>query len=157
MLALVGAGWTLYRKLPPGQSLTTLNGAGNRTALMIVLRRPLDENIETSLSVPVELYSVDVAAVRREFFDPDNRRAERRTGMRFEDFLSRRMAGRPPINARFDERGQTTVSVAPGTWWIHATLGGAQNLEWRLPVNISGHEQTIELTSANAYARTESF
>ncbi|MFN2453216.1 MAG: hypothetical protein ABR577_03250 [Pyrinomonadaceae bacterium] len=156
VLALVGAGWAIYRTLPPGASIAT-NGAGSRTTLVIFLRRPFDESAETPLSVPVELYPVDVAAMRREFFDPDNRRAERRTGMRFDDFLARRMAGRPPVATRFDEHGQTMVTIAPGKWWVHATLTGAQNLEWRVPVNVSGREQSIELTPANAYARTESF
>lgn len=153
VLALIGAGWTLYRKLPVGQSLQNTNGAGGRTILSIVLRRPPDEDAAISLNVPVELYPVDVAAVRREFFDPDNHRA----GLRFETFLSQRMKGRPPVAAQLDEQGHTSVSVAPGKWWIHTMLPGTQSLEWRLPVNVSGQKLTIELTPANAYARTESF
>ncbi len=152
VLALVGAGWTLYRKLPVGQSLQT-NEAGGQTILSIVLRRPPDEDAATPLNMPVELYPVDVAAVRREFSDPDTHRA----GLRFETFLSQRMKGRTPVAAQLDEQGHTTISVAPGKWWIHTTLSGAQSLEWRLPANVSGQKLTIELTPANAYARTESF
>jgi len=153
VVALVGAGWALYRKLPDGGSLPT-NGAGGQTSVSIVLRRPPDDAAAaTALNVPVELYSVDVAAVRREFFDPDNRRA----GLRFETFLSQRMKGRPPVAAQLDAKGRTIVTVAPGKWWIHATLNSAQSLEWRLPVNVSGQKLTIELTPANAYTRTESF
>ncbi len=155
VVALVGAGWTLYRKLPDGGSLPVTNNAGGQTSVSIVLRRPPDEDAaKIALNVPVELYSVDVAAVRREFFDPDNRRA----GLRFETFLSQRMKKRPPVAAQLDAKGSTTLTVAPGKWWLHATLnGGAQSLEWRLPVNITGQKLTIELTPANAYTRTESF
>ncbi len=154
VVALVGAGWALYRKLPDGGSLPTMNGAGGQTSVSIMLRpAPSEDAAATALNVPVELYSVDVAAVRREFFDPDNRRA----GLRFETFLSQRMKGRPPVAAQLDATGHTTLSVAPGKWWIHATLIGAQSLEWRLPVNITGQRLTIELTPANAYTRTESF
>jgi hypothetical protein len=153
VLALVGAGWTLYHKLPNGASSETSNGAGAQTTLVILLRRPSDAAADLPLNTSVEIYPVDVAAVRREFFDPDNRRA----GMRFEQFLSKRMKGRPPVTAQFDGRGQTSVKIAPGKWWIHATLGSTQSLEWRLPVNVSGRQQTVELTAENAYARAESF
>ncbi len=154
VVALVGAGWALYRKLPDGGALPTTNNAGGQTSVSIVLRRPPDEDAANiALNVPVELYSVDVAAVRREFFDPDNRRA----GVRFETFLSQRMKKRPPVAAQLDVKGHTIVAVAPGKWWIHATLNGTQSLEWRLPVNVTGQTLTIELTSANAYTRTESF
>jgi hypothetical protein len=61
------------------------------------------------------------------------------------------------VRARLDERGQAIVSVRPGRWWIHALLSGSQNVEWRLPVNVAGRQQTIELTSGNIYARTKSF
>ncbi len=153
-MALVSAGWALYRKLPGGDALPPTNGAGGQTSVSIVLRRPPDEDAaKIALNVPVELYSVDVAAVRREFFDPDNRRA----GLRFETFLSQRMKKRPPVAAQLDAKGRAIVTVAPGKWWVHATLGGAQSLEWRLPVNITGQKLTIELTPANAYTRTESF
>ncbi len=152
VLALVGAGWTLYRKLPVGQSLHA-NSASGQTILSIVLRRPPNEDAATPLNMPVELYPVDVAAVRREFFDPDTHRA----GLRFETFLLQRMKGRPPVAAQLDGQGHTTVTIASGKWWIHTRLSGAQSLEWRLPINVSGQKLAIELTPANAYARTESF
>ncbi len=154
VVALVGAGWALYRKLPDGGSLPTMNNVGGQTSVSIMLRPPPDEDAaETALNVHVELYSVDVAAVRREFFDPDNHRA----GLRFETFLTQRMKKRPPVAAQLDAKGSTTLTIAPGKWWIHATLNGAQSLEWRLPVNVTGQKLTIELTPANAYTRTESF
>jgi hypothetical protein len=149
--ALVFAGWALYRRLPRAADDEAGVAQGARTTLLrIVLRREEpDANVVTD--VPVELYSIDVAAARREFED------ERRYGQRFEDFVTRRMGARQPVSARLDREGQALVAVSPGRWWVHATLAGADELTWRLPVNVAGREQTVELTSSNAYTRTKSF
>ncbi|HKP73105.1 MAG TPA: hypothetical protein VJT82_09230 [Pyrinomonadaceae bacterium] len=150
--ALVGAGWLVYRRLPHDDS-TRLGTAGlaRETLLRIVLRRTVEEGMPTADVIPVQLYSIDVAAAQREFFD------ERRPGMRFEDFMVRRMGARPPVKTQLDANGETIVSVPPGRWWVHATLAGAQETTWRLPVNVAGREQTVELTTANAYMRTKRF
>lgn len=146
--ALFGAGWTVYRRLPQDES----NGAraSQPTVLRVVLRR---EGLDAAsvADTKIELFPVDVAAARREFDD------ERRYGQRFEDFMTRRMGARQPVAARLDKDGQTLIAVAPGRWWVHATLAGADELTWRLPVNVAGREQTVELTEANAYTRTKSF
>ncbi len=69
-----------------------------------------------------------------------------------------RMGKRQPLTARFDERGETTISVPPGKWWVHAILPGAkEELTWYLPVNVSGRERIVELTTENAYTRAKSF
>jgi hypothetical protein len=67
------------------------------------------------------------------------------------------MAGREPVAAEFDERGEAVVVVPQGRWWIHATLDGPEELTWRLPVNVSGREKTVELGIDNAYTRAKSF
>jgi len=36
-------------------------------------------------------------------------------------------------------------------------LSGDENLEWRLPLNVEGSKQTVELTTQNIYTRTRSF
>ena len=74
--------------------------------LQIVLR-PMGINAAT-LDIPVELYPVDIVAVRHENF------TERRAGKRFDDFLNERMQGRNPVNAKFDKDGQTTIVVNAG-------------------------------------------
>lgn len=148
ILALLGAGWWLYRQVPasasdeqPGRATTTLQ---------IVLRQPADGSV-SALDVPVSLYPVDIVAVRHEFF------TEPRQGKRFEDFLKERMKGRSPISTRLDKQGQTAVALPPGSWWLHATLPGDEQLEWRLPVKVSGTKQIVELTLQNAYTRSKSF
>jgi hypothetical protein len=149
--ALAFAGLAVYRKLPQDESGAALNGrASKQTLLRIVLRREGLED-ERLADTAVKLYSVDVAAARREFDD------ERRYGQRFEDFVTRRMGARQPVSAKLNGEGQAVVAVAPGRWWVHATLAGANELTWRLPVNVSGREQTVELTPSNAYTRTKSF
>jgi hypothetical protein len=149
--ALLGAGWAVYRKLPQDESgAAQIGRASKQTLVRIVLRR---EGLGGAgmADTAVELYSVDVAAARREFDD------ERRYGQRFEDFVARRMGARQPVAAKLNGDGQALVAVAPGRWWVHATLPGANELTWRLPVNVSGREQTVELTPSNAYTRTKSF
>jgi hypothetical protein len=157
VLALVGAGWLVYRRLPhddtaPAAGLGA-NPQAHDTLLRIVLLAPRAEGEDAAVAsvTPVQLYSIDVAAAQREFFD------ERRPGMRFEDFIVRRMGARQPITTQLDAQGQTIVYVPPGRWWIHATQTGAQEITWRFPVNVSGREQTVELTNANAYMRTKKF
>jgi len=160
VFALVGAGWLIYRRLPQDDT-TTAPAAGlgaNRlardTLLRIVLQTPPPGDTADTASPPVnlvKLYSIDVAAAQREFYD------ERRPGLRFEDFIVRRMGARQPITTNLDAEGQTIVYVPPGRWWIHATLTGPQETNWRLPVNVAGREQTVELNQANAYMRTKKF
>lgn len=103
------------------------------------------------LDIPVELYPVDVVAVRHEFF------TERRAGKRFDDFLNERMEGRRTISARLDKQGVGLVVVSAGSWWVHARLEGEEELEWRLPINVAGSKQTVELTPQNVYTRARSF
>jgi len=126
------------------------SASANTTALSIQLL-PGAGDAGASLSVAVELYPVDIAAVRREYA------SEPRPGVRFDDFLKRRMSGRVPLEAQLNQQGQATVNVKPGRWWIHAVLAGQHNVEWRLPINVYGRRQTILLTSDNAYARTKTF
>ena len=149
LAALIGAGWNIYQRLPGG-GLETTPDVASKTTLLIVLR-PSVRDPEATVNIPVQLYPVDLSAVQREYgFEP-------RPGVRFEDFLNERMQGRTPVKARLDERGQATVTLSPGRWWIHALLSGSQNVEWRLPVNVGGRQQTVELNPGNVYARTKSF
>jgi hypothetical protein len=148
IVALLGAGWIIHRQLPT-------SGGGERydrgtTMLQIVLRQPPD-NYNMGLDVAVNLYPIDIVAVKHEFF------TEPRAGKRFEDFLKERMKGRSPISARLDKQGQGAVALSPGSWWLHVTLPGDEQLEWRLPVKVAGVKQIIELTSQNAYTRSKSF
>ena len=147
LVLLVGAGWTIYRQLPASASDIR---NGQATTLQIFIREP-PEGAAPSLDVAVSLYPVDIIAVRHEFF------TETRPGKRFEDFLKERMKGRSPINARLDKQGQGAVMLAPGSWWLHATLSGDEQLEWRLPVTVAGSKQVIELTPQNAYTRSKTF
>lgn len=143
---LVGAGWMIYRRLPA--SAADVNSDRGTTTLQIVIRQPSES---VGLDVAVNLYPVDIIAVRHEFF------TEPRAGKRFEDFLKERMKGRSPINARLDKQGNGAVHLSPGSWWLHATLPGDEQLEWRLPVTVTGPKQVIELTPQNAYTRSKTF
>ena len=145
IVLLVGAGWFIYRQLPESGAEARSNQG--TTTLQIFIRQPPDGG--PALDVAVSLYPVDIIAVRHEFF------TEPRAGKRFEDFLKERMKGRAPINARLDKQGQGAVMLAPGSWWLHATLSGDEQLEWRLPVTVTGAKQVIELTPQNAYTRSK--
>jgi len=148
LAALVFAVWNIYRKLPRG-GIEASGKAAGETALQIVLR-PSHRDENAAVNIPIQLYPVDVWAVQREFD------SERLPGKRFDDFLKERirMQGRAPVNARLDERGQVTVVVGHGKWWLYAILSGARNAEWRLPLNISGRQQIVVLSADNMYTRT---
>lgn len=146
--ALLFSGWLIYSKLPH-HSTTDARPARNETALQIMLR-PVGINA-AALDIPVELYPVDIVAVQHEYF------TERRAGKRFDDFLNERMQGRRPVNTKLDKDGQATIVVTGGSWWLNAVLPGEEDLEWRLPINVAGSKQIVELTSQNVYTRTKSF
>ena len=149
LVVLVGAGWLIYRQLPASASDPE---ASQRTTTLQIVIRQTPESVGPGLDVAVNLYPVDILAVRHEFF------TEQRPGKRFEDFLKERMRGRSPVQGRLDKQGQGAVMVAPGSWWLHATISGDEQLEWRLPVRVaSGTRQTVELTPQNAYTRSKAF
>ena len=148
LIVLFGAGWAIYRRLPA--SAADVRSDQNTTTLQIIIRQP-PESVGPALDVEVSLYPVDIVAVRHEFF------TEPRAGKRFEDFLKERMKGRSPVNARLDKQGQGSVMLAPGSWWLHATLSGDEQLEWRLPMTVTGARQVVELTPQNAYTRSKTF
>ena len=152
VVALISSGWLVYSKLPH-ESAIDKPATSPETTLQIVLRRPLGEGAN-ALDIPVNLYPidiVDIVAARHEYF------TERRAGKRLDDFLNERMKGRAPVAAKLDKQGQTSVVISRGSWWLHAQLSGEENLEWRLPLNVGGAKQIVELTSQNVYARTRSF
>lgn len=149
-VALLMAGWSVYRKLPahvPDAKNEARSAA--ETSLQIVLRRP--SNYQGRLDVPVDLYPVDVSAAQREFLSKPH------AGTTFEDFLKRRMNGRSPVRSRLDRQGRATVSVPEGNWWLVAQLSGDNEIEWRLPINVAGRRQSVELTAENAYGRSKVF
>jgi hypothetical protein len=144
---LVGAAWLIYQRLPSSpKEDETDTGA---TTLQIVMERPADT--AAALDVTVELYPVDIVAVRHEFF------TEPRAGKRFDDFLKERMKGRSPVMTHLDKQGHGSVTLAPGSWWLHAKLSGDEELEWRLPVSVNGAKQTLQLNAENAYTRSKTF
>jgi hypothetical protein len=145
---LAGAGWLIYRRIPASGSEGDYN---QQTTDLQIFIRQTPESVGPSLDVAVSLYPVDIVAVRHEFF------TEPPKGKRFEDFLKERMKGRSPVNAKLDKQGRGSVSLPPGSWWLHATLSGDEQLEWRLPVTVTGTKQVIELTPQNAYTRSKTF
>jgi hypothetical protein len=149
VVALLASGWLIYSKLPH-EDPPSLKANNPQTTLQIVLRPPANGD-SAPLDISVELYPVDIVAARHEFF------TERRAGKRFDDFLNERMKDRAPVSAKLDLRGQTSVAVSPGSWWLHAQLAGEENLEWRLHLDVAGQTQTVELTTENIYTRTKSF
>ena len=148
VLLIVGAGWLIYRRIPASGSEADYN---QQTTDLQIFIRQTPESVGPSLDVAVSLYPVDIIAVRHEFF------TEPPKGKRFEDFLKERMKGRSPVNARLDKQGRGSVSLPPGSWWLHATLSGDEQLVWRLPVTVTGTKQVIELTPQNAYTRSKTF
>ena len=145
--ALFAAGWLVYDKLPYRTASTPAKSSSG-TTVQILLQPGIQAN---ALDIPIDIYPIDVVAVRHEYFD------ERRAGKRFEDFLKERMNGRSPIATKLNADGQGSIVISQGTWWIHALLSGDEDLEWRLKVTVEGEKQTVTLTPENAYTRAKSF
>jgi hypothetical protein len=150
VLALVGSGWFVYRRLPPEAAKTSFESHNiSKTNLRIILQT---RSAQALAGAAVELYSIDTVAAEREYL------SERRAGVRFEQFLREMTKARPTVSGRFNERGEAILTAAPGRWWIHArSATDDAEWTWRLPVNIAGREQRIELTPENAYTRTQSY
>lgn len=155
-LALLGslffAGWRVYRRLPVDQHddpVTSRNG-GAQTELMIVLQNDL---ATTTSAVAVELYPINLLALERQFA------ANPHPSKQFEDFLASRLKDMTPVRALSDGKGRAVANVSEGNWWLHArtSLHGGETLEWRLPLNVSASQRTVELTRENAYERTKKF
>ena len=153
VLALAAAVWGVYRRLPQDESAVEVSGEGQEgtTLLHIRLRREGVGFPVSAEKTAVQLYPINMTAARNEFD------SEHRPGQRFEDFASKLMGDRQPLSVELDERGEATVAVPPGKWWVHATVNGALELTWRLPVNVSGREKTVELTQKNAYSIAKKF
>src|SRR6267142_2302624 len=113
LVALAGAGWAVYKRLPDnGPSPSTSSG---QPVIQIVLQPPQDME-KAPRDIPLEISPVDIVAVRHEFF------VEPRAGQHFDEFLHQRMNGRALINVRLDSQGRAWVTIPPGNWWVHAIL-----------------------------------
>jgi hypothetical protein len=152
LAALFAAGWNVYRRLPPDGSLgrPEAYNANANSELTIVFHSEPDA---TGINTQVELYPIDFVSLQRDFFSAV------RPGKTFDDFLAQRMKGLAPVRAPLDDKGRAVAKLSEGNWWLRATTTPAsgERIEWRLPLNISGRGQTIELTMENAYERTKKF
>ncbi len=149
-VALLMAGWNVYRQLPASPTSASNDvRTASETSLQVILRQPSDYH--GPLDVAIDLYPVDVSAAQREFLSKPH------AGISFEEFLKGRMNGRSAVKSRLDKRGQATVSIGAGNWWVVAQLTGDNEIEWRLPISVSGRKQSVELTAENAYGRSKVF
>jgi hypothetical protein len=148
IVLVLSVGWLIYHRLPisPDDEERQVS----TTNLQIVIEKPSEDG-GIPLDVTVDLYPVDLIAVRHEFF------TEPRAGKRFDDFLKERMKGRSPVTTHLDKQGFGAITIAPGSWWLHAKLSGDEEIEWRLPITVSGPKQTLQLNSQNAYTRSKTF
>ena len=151
-IGLVGglllAGWNIYRRLPnddPGDARANKDGELGIEVTITLGVVPVDSR--------VEVYALDFAALQRDYF------ASPLAQKRFDDFLGRRLKDLEPVRARFDGNKRANVKLAAGNWWVRATaeMPNGESLEWRLPINVSGQGQTVELTTANVYEKTKKF
>ncbi len=156
-VALVGgmfaAGWDVYRRLPVnGPAAMSFVATDSRAETKLIVMLPNDISSAT-MNSPIEIYPFDLIAAQREF------QATPHLAKQFDDFLLRRMHGITPVKATADNAGRAVATLSEGNWWLRATaaLSTGETIEWRLPVNVAGREQTVELTMENAYERTKKF
>ena len=149
---MFGAGWNVYRRLP-GDGAAAMNAAPDsrtETKLTVIFRSVITG---ATMNSPIEIYPFDLVAAQREY------QATPHLARQFDDFLLRRMHGITPVKAPTDNAGHAVATLSEGNWWLRATasLSSGETIEWRLPVNVAGREQTVELTMENAYERTKKF
>jgi len=152
LAALFVAGWNVYRRLPSDGSVErpeTYNANAN-SELTVVFH---GDSVATAVKTQVELYPIDFVSMQRDFFSAV------RPGKTFDDFLAQRMKGLAPVRAPLDDKGRAVAKLSEGNWWLRATtaLASGEQIEWRLPLKVSGRGQTIELTAENVYERTKKF
>lgn len=151
--ALAAAVLVVYRRLPEdGRAGSAATGGRQHPTLVRLRLRPEEAGLQVPAGrTTVQLYPINMAAARNEFD------SEHRPGVRFEEFVTRLMGDRQPVSIELNERGEGAAAVSPGRWWVHATAEGERELTWRLAVNVSGREKTVELTKENAYLRAKKF
>ena len=149
VIALVGAGWLVYKELPNDSGSNAATASGQTTVQIIL--RPAPDMEAAALDIPVEISPVDLVSVKQEYF------AEPHANKRYDEFRNERMKVRSLITTKLNKQGQASVTIPPGNWWVHAVLSGDEDLEWRLKITVAGYQQTVELTPQNAYTRSKSF
>jgi len=153
-IGLVGglllAGWNIYRRLPDDFPSKTRADKEAEPGIEVTITLGV---VPAPLASRVEVYPLDFAALQRDYF------ASPLAQKRFDDFLSRRLKGLEPVRARFDGDKPANVKLTAGNWWVRATaeMPDGESLEWRLPINVSGQGQTVELTTENVYEKTKKF
>jgi len=149
--ALLGAGWSIYRRLPAENPNQTVFAEGRaRQALQLVVRNRI---AGATLHSPLEFFHFNLAAARREY------EASPRLARQFDDFLMRRMHDVTPVKADVKDDGYAVAQLWAGDWWLraHATLSTGEEIEWRLPVALNDRDHSVDLSFENAYERTKKF
>ena len=149
VVALVGAGWVVYKKLPD-DSVTNAAPVSGQTTVLIILRVS-PEIGAGALDIPIEFSPIDPETIRQEY------RSDPQSGKRFDEFRNERMNGRALVTTKLNQQGQASVTIPAGNWWVRAVLLGDVDLEWRMRVTIAGNKQIIELTPQNALYRSKGF
>ncbi len=153
-IGLVGglllAGWNIYRRLPDDFPSKTRADKDAEPGIEVTITLGV---VPAPLDSRVEVYPLDFAALQRDYF------ASPLAQKRFDDFLNRRLKGLEAVRARFDGDKPAKVKLTAGNWWIRATaeMPNGESIEWRLPINVSGQGQTVELTTENVYEKTKKF
>ena len=153
-IGLVGglflSGWNIYRRLPDDSPSNTRVNRNAEPGIEVTITLSVEP---APIDSRVEVYPLDFAALQRDYF------ASPLAQKRFDDFLGRRLKGLEPVRARFDENKRANVKLTLGNWWVRATaeMPNGESLEWRLPINLSGQGQTLELTTENVYEKTKKF
>lgn len=149
--ALILAGWSIYRRLPPEPAHQAVFADGRaQPALRLVVRNKV---AGATLRSPLEFFHFNLAAARQEFEQSP------RLARQFDDFLLRRMHNVTPVKADVNGDGYAVAQLWAGDWWLRATasLSTGEEIEWRIPVALSDRDQSLDLSFENAYERTKRF
>jgi hypothetical protein len=150
VIALAWGCWTIYQQVPADNSIGGFEQQASDTQLTIKLQS-WDETKNRSLEIPFELSPVDITEVQQEY------EAERRSGIKFDDFLQKRMNGRTAIKGKLGAGGAATVSVPQGIWWLYTKIEGEPTMDWQLQLNITGRKMDVLLSRSNISQRSQEF
>lgn len=149
LASLLTAGARIYHRLPRAIDGADDNARrGAQQDLTIIFRTAV-----SAAETKINLYPIDFSAAERDYV------MNAHAGKTLEDLLGQRLKHVTPVSVSVDPNGHAVAHVSEGSWWMHAVteLATGEAMEWRMPLTISQHPQTIELTSENAYERTRKF
>lgn len=154
-LAVVAvAVWQVYRSVPRDDERESARRQTRESTRLSVAVDSLEFDADDLKDVEIRFSPVDLIALEREMS------LARKRDETLNAFVKRRTQGREIHSVKLDLNASARLELAAGRWWIFTRVRDARTHEsyfWRMPVNVRGRNQHIELNRRNADARVKEF